>query len=81
MSKKKAAANAPSIRDYLAGQMLIAMPNMGDPRFDRSVIFVCAHDDEHAMGVIVNKPLEDIELSELLDWFIRMGRRASWHQE
>ena len=67
MSKKKAAAKAPSMRDYLAGQMLIAMPNMGDPRFDRSVIFVCAHDDEHAMGVIVNKPLDDIELSELLE--------------
>lgn len=54
-------------QDYLQGQMLIAMPNMGDPRFDRSVIFVCAHDEEHAMGVIVNKPLDDIELSELLD--------------
>ncbi|MAW82347.1 MAG: hypothetical protein CMI63_19075 [Parvularcula sp.] len=53
-------------RDYLGGQMLIAMPNMGDPRFERSVIFVCAHDEEHAMGVIVNKPLDDIGLSELL---------------
>ena len=54
-------------RDYLAGQMLIAMPNMGDPRFDRSVIFLCAHDEEHAMGVIVNKPLDDVDLSELLE--------------
>ena len=52
--------------DYLAGQMLIAMPNMGDPRFDRSVIFLCAHDEDHAMGVIVNKPLDDVDLSELL---------------
>ena len=47
--------------------MLIAMPNMGDPRFDRSVVFLCAHDEDHAMGVIVNKPLDDIELSELLE--------------
>lgn len=54
-------------RDYLAGQMLIAMPNMGDPRFDRSVIFLCTHDDDHAMGVIVNKPLDDVDLSELLE--------------
>lgn len=53
--------------DTLAGQMLIAMPNMGDPRFDRSVIFLCAHDEEHAMGVIVNKPLDDVALSELLE--------------
>lgn len=54
-------------RDYLAGQMLIAMPNMGDPRFDRSVIFLCAHDEDHAMGVIVNKPLDDVDMSELLE--------------
>ncbi len=53
-------------RDFLVGQMLIAMPNMGDPRFEHSVIFVCTHDEEHAMGVIVNKPLVDVELSDLL---------------
>ena len=57
----------PDIREYLGGQMLIAMPNMGDPRFDRSVIFLCAHDEDHAMGVIVNKPLDDVDLSELLE--------------
>ncbi|WP_425409127.1 YqgE/AlgH family protein [Hyphococcus sp.] len=54
-------------QDFLEGQVLIAMPNMGDPRFDRSVVFICAHDEEHAMGVIVNKPLDDIELSALLE--------------
>ncbi|MEZ5891587.1 MAG: YqgE/AlgH family protein [Parvularculaceae bacterium] len=53
-------------REFLVGQMLIAMPNMGDPRFKRSVIFMCAHDEDHAMGVIVNKPLDDVDLSELL---------------
>jgi len=53
--------------DSLAGQMLIAMPNMGDPRFERSVIFICAHDEDHAMGVIVNKPLDDVDLTELLE--------------
>ncbi len=65
MDKKK--ETAPSSADSLAGQMLIAMPNMGDPRFDRSVIFLCAHDEDHALGVIVNKPLDDIDLSELLE--------------
>ncbi|MEO1242063.1 MAG: YqgE/AlgH family protein [Pseudomonadota bacterium] len=54
-------------RDFLAGQLLIAMPNMGDPRFEHSVIFMCAHDEDHAMGVIVNKPLADLELSDLLE--------------
>ncbi|MEX6634371.1 YqgE/AlgH family protein [Hyphococcus lacteus] len=57
---------SPASRDFLVGKMLIAMPSMGDSRFDRSVIFMCAHDEEHAMGVIVNKPLDDVELSELL---------------
>lgn len=54
-------------RDFLTGQILIAMPNMGDPRFEQSVIFMCAHDDEHAMGIIVNKPLADVEFTDLLE--------------
>ncbi|MBL4619890.1 MAG: YqgE/AlgH family protein [Marinicaulis sp.] len=53
-------------QDFLAGQLLIAMPNMGDPRFEHSVIFMCTHDEDHAMGAIVNKPLTDITLSTLL---------------
>jgi len=53
-------------QDFLAGQMLIAMPNMGDPRFEKSVIFMCAHDQDHAMGVIVNKPLAAVALGDLL---------------
>jgi len=51
----------------LTGSLLVAMPGMGDPRFDRSVIFLCAHSDEGAMGLIVNKPAEDMELGALLD--------------
>ena len=42
-------------RGYLDGQMLIAMPSMGDDRFARSVIYVCAHSTEGAMGIIVNQ--------------------------
>ena len=41
---------------YLDGQLLIAMPVMGDPRFERSVIYLCAHSSEGAMGIIVNRP-------------------------
>lgn len=51
----------------LAGQILIAMPGMTDPRFDRSVILLCAHSDEGAMGLIVNKPIDDMRFAELLE--------------
>ena len=42
----------------LKGKLLIAMPGMGDPRFDQSVVYMCDHSDEGAMGLIVNKPLD-----------------------
>ncbi len=51
----------------LAGKLIVAMPAMGDPRFERSVILICAHSDEGAMGLIVNKPVADFSFSELLD--------------
>ncbi len=50
----------------LTGQILIAMPGMGDPRFDKSVIFMCAHSPEGAMGLIVNKPTGDLRLRDLV---------------
>lgn len=51
----------------LAGKLLIAMPGMGDERFERSVILLCAHSDEGAMGLVVNKPSADLSFSGLLD--------------
>lgn len=53
--------------DTLAGKLLVAMPGMSDPRFDRSVIFMCAHDSDHAMGLIVNKPKEEVTVSDVLE--------------
>jgi putative transcriptional regulator len=53
-------------RGYLDGQMLIAMPTMGDDRFARSVIYVCAHSNEGAMGIIVNQPAAHISFPDLL---------------
>lgn len=55
-----------SKRGYLDGQMLIAMPSMGDDRFARSVIYVCAHSTEGAMGIIVNQPASHISFADLL---------------
>jgi len=55
-----------SRRGYLEGQMLIAMPTMGDERFTRSVIYLCAHSSEGAMGIIVNQPAVHISFPDLL---------------
>ncbi len=51
----------------LYGNFLIAMPGLGDPRFERSVILVCAHSAEGAMGLIVNKAMPDLSFAGLLD--------------
>jgi putative transcriptional regulator len=51
----------------LAGQLLIAMPQMQDHRFVRSVIFLCAHNEEGAMGLVINKFVDSVTLPELLD--------------
>jgi putative transcriptional regulator len=53
--------------DTLQGKLLVAMPGMTDPRFEKTVIMMCAHDAEHAMGVVINKPKEEITLSEVLE--------------
>ena len=51
----------------LAGKLLIAMPGMGDTRFDKSVILICAHSAEGAMGLVINKPAPDLSFASLLD--------------
>ena len=59
----------------LTGKMLIAMPGMGDPRFAHSVVFLCAHSEEGAMGLIVNKTMDRMRVSDLLKQLsIRMER-------
>lgn len=51
---------------YLDGQVLVAMPTIRDERFARSVIYVCAHSDEGAMGIVVNQPAQNIKFRDLL---------------
>lgn len=53
--------------DDLTAKLLVAMPGMGDPRFSRSVVFLCAHGEDGAMGLIVNKPAPELELDSLLE--------------
>jgi putative transcriptional regulator len=51
----------------LGGKFLIAMPGMGDPRFAKTVILICAHSDDGAMGLIVNRPAPELTFGGLLD--------------
>lgn len=52
----------------LTGKLLIAMPGMGDPRFEHSVVLVCAHSPQGAMGLIVNKPaLPGVSWAEMIE--------------
>ncbi len=53
--------------DGLAGQLLVAMPQMQDPRFARTVIYLCAHTPEGAMGLVVNRLVQSITFPDLLE--------------
>ena len=52
---------------FLVGKVLIAMPGMQDPRFARSVVYLCAHSSDGAMGLIVNKRADDLVWSDLFE--------------
>lgn len=65
----------------LSGQLIIAMPGMEDPRFTRSVIFVCAHSASGAMGLIINKPFNSITFSGLLEQLGITENRDARHVE
>ncbi|MGV8998455.1 MAG: YqgE/AlgH family protein [Parvibaculaceae bacterium] len=66
---------------FLEGKMLIAMPTMGDERFARTLIYMCVHNPEGAMGIIVNKPAPNITMPELLNQLeIHAGEGPDIHQ-
>ena len=52
---------------YLAGHFLVAMPGMPDPRFAKTVIYMCAHTAEGAMGLVVNQAIDDLTFPDLLE--------------
>ena len=56
-----------AVPNSLAGSLLVAMPQMSDPRFERAVIFMCAHNEEGAMGLVVNKLFDQLSFGDLLD--------------
>jgi putative transcriptional regulator len=51
---------------YLVGQFLVSMPGMADPRFESTVIYMCHHAADGAMGLIVNRPIEDLAFPDIL---------------
>ncbi len=52
---------------YLPGQLLIAMPSMTDPRFEKTVIYMCAHNSDGAMGLVINRAIDSLTFPELLE--------------
>ena len=52
---------------YLTGRLIVAMPNMLDPRFTRTVIYLCAHNEDAAMGLVVNRLIGSITFPDLLE--------------
>lgn len=52
---------------FLSGQLLLAMPGMTDSRFENTVIYICTHTEEGAMGLVINKQCENIDFPDLLN--------------
>ncbi len=63
---------------WLSGQLLIAMPGMQDPRFGRSVLYLCAHSPEGAMGLIINRTFGEIRFADLM---AQLGIEGPLHQD
>ena len=52
---------------YLTGQLLVAMPGLEDPNFAKTVVYICAHSEEGAMGLVINRPMNALTFPEMLD--------------
>jgi putative transcriptional regulator len=52
--------------NFMAGKLLLSMPTMSDPRFFKSVIFICTHDENGAMGLMINNPVPGLNFKDLL---------------
>ena len=70
----QAASTDDDDQDFLGGRLLVAMPGIDDPRFERAVILLCVHSPEHAMGIALNRPLDGLTLPDLLD---KLGVKSS----
>lgn len=66
--------------ESLAGRLLVAMPGIGDPRFEQAVILVCAHQRDHAMGLRLDRPAPGVDLAEVLAKLNVSGAESAPHQ-
>ena len=62
-----------SEHEFLTGRLLVAMTGIEDERFERTVLYLCAHDEEQAVGLAVNRPVEGLTVFELLE---RLGVKS-----
>jgi len=68
-------------QDFLNGHFLIAMPALGDPNFHHSVTLICEHNSDGALGITINRPLEDIHLGDVLEQLELKDSAASISQQ
>jgi putative transcriptional regulator len=61
---------------YLVGQFLVSMPSMADPRFESTVIYMCHHAADGAMGLIINRSIEDLAFTDILGQLGIKGGRS-----
>lgn len=67
MSLKKPTPSIAPGSAWLTGQLLVAMPAMSDPRFERSVIYMCSHSPNGAMGLVINRLFDEVDFRMVLD--------------
>jgi putative transcriptional regulator len=75
MARKRTHTTASST--WLSGQLLIAMPSMQDPRFERTVLYMCVHSPEGAMGLIINRTFGEVRFGDLMGQLGIEGASAS----
>ena len=61
-----APAPAPGPAPWLTGRLLLSMPGIGDPRFQRAVIAMCVHDENGALGIVANAPIQGLSVRQLM---------------
>ena len=61
----------------LAGELLVAAPEMGDPRFERTVILIVQHDPSGALGIVINKPIGEPSIASVLEALGQKGGEIS----
>ncbi len=66
MTDDAAETTGPDEEGFLSGQLLVAMPGASDSQFERSVVYVCAHSSDGAMGIVINRPAEHLSFVDLL---------------